>query len=707
MIIKLRNSLIVLAVLLAAIIVLVSVTYHSANVVIESTVLAHQQNVAAQAAATTEMWLKHQMQVVDSAIDQINKIDPITEASSMPVLKMALAAGDFSDVYIGLEDGTMIDGAEWVPPAGYDPRVRPWYINAVEKGKMAVSPPYIDMTTREMVIALSAPLYRDDRVIGVISNDIILDMLVKNVMNVKAAETGYSFIVNSEGTFMVHPDQELLLTHSLQDTDPTLRRVMEHFKSSDSGTFSYKIGGQENILAYQLISSVGWYLCTTMTKEEAYALSERTSMLFAAESALRAVGFMVLLTMSVVGVSAFLLFIYNRRYKSTVLQHAEQISGMNQDLAWNINRRKEVETHYQTLFHVANDAILISKGMIIVECNEKAKEVFGVNHYGIIGNNMLDLSPEIQPDGEVSLEKVRRIINKASEGEQQSFMWSFLRSDGTEFPCEVNLKSQHLNKEEFILISIRDISKRVNAEQQLRQAQKMAAMGEMLGAIAHQWRQPLNTLSTYVVSIQSAFYNNMISKEFVEKLVTAADSQIQFMSKTIDDFRHFFKPSKNKEHFSIADVVDSSVKLMQPNFKQSGIVMKLNVPDDAALVVYGYRSEFVHVIVNILANARDAVVEKLSSDSDADSREIKIDVENLANNVMIHITDRGCGITESMMPKIFNPYFTTKGTASGTGMGLYMAKMIVENEMHGTITVKSGDGKTVFTVSLPKHSEAE
>lgn len=696
--INFRNTIIIASILLAVILTLTVVTYTTSRNIIEKTVSDQQQNIVVQASASTETWLNQQINVMESVLEEVQR----GNGDILNVFRIAMRAGEFSDVYMGLSDGTMLDGAGWNPPSDYDPRLRPWYQYALTRKRISLTEPYIDMTTNKMVIAMASAVYKDDDLYGVVSADIILDSLVKDVLNVKVADKGHTFIVSENGTFLVHRDQNLLLKHRLQDMDPSLSNVMSDFAQSSRGTFRYSMGGNEYILAYHYISRVGWYLCTTMTLKEAYDLSVKTSMVSAAEAVVKILAILAVVTILVVVASAFILLINNKRFKTTVRQHQDVITGMNEDLEWNITRRKEVETHYQTLFHVANDAIIVSKGTIFIECNERAREMFHASKYGVIGDNMLDLSPLYQGDGKSSYVKLQKIIESAGIGEQQFFQWTFLRKDGKEFPAEVSLKNLHLNNEQLLLMSIRDISKRTTAEQQLRQAQKMAAMGEMLSAIAHQWRQPLNTLSTYILSLQSAYYNGMVNKDFVEKLVTRADSQIQFMSKTIDDFRHFFKPSKNKEEFKLAEAVENAIKLLEPSFRQTGIDISYPSAETFDKVtVYGYQSEFAHVIVNILSNAKDAIISRSAEEPECD-KGIIIDFQDGEKSVNITIEDTGKGIPRHVSAKIFDPYFTTKGTASGTGIGLYMAKTIVENEMNGSISASNGKVGAVFTINLPK-----
>jgi PAS domain S-box-containing protein len=694
-----------MAVLSAMILSVVGITYRSTQVIIEETIVDHQLAITTDVSKTTELWLSQQMKILDATAASVPLRDVGDNPETLDMLKMAMKAGHFSDVYIGLHNGVLIDGADWTPPAGYDPRIRPWYKRAVEAKHTSFTRPYVDLTTMELVIALVTPLHVDGQFIGVMSADTVLDTLVDNLMSVKVGESGYAFIVEEDGTILVHPNQEYVMKVRLQETEPDLVLEIGRLRQSTSGAIAYQGQGNglKHILAYKKIPNTDWFLCTTIPRLEAYEMTRKTTALLAVEKVLVVLGVLALVTLICGSGSVLVLFVFNRRFESTVQQHKDELTGISEDLQWNINKLKDVETSYQTLFHVANDAVLLSKGLQYLECNEKAVEMFGFPRVEVIGMNMLDFSPEFQPNGRESTGMADKIIEIANAGEQQFFEWTFLRSDGTEFAAEVGLKVLRLDNQELTLSSIRDISKRVNAEKQLRQAQKMAAMGEMLGAIAHQWRQPLNTLSTYIASLQSAYYNDKINRDFVQKLTAEADAQIQFMSKTIDDFRHFFRPSKKKLPFDIVEAANSAVKLMQAQLKQSEIELKIKHENiRQPLIVYGYQSEFVHVLVNILANARDAIEDRHLQESYGASRLVAIDIVNHGKEVIIRVKDYGCGIPKHLLTKIFDPYFTTKGTLSGAGIGLYMAKIIIENEMRGTLSAKNTENGAQFTIKLPK-----
>lgn len=702
--IKIRKSIIIMTVLSGIVLVAVAVNYRITQHIVEKTIAAQQEELAISVANIVELWLGQQMKILEATAASVPFHSIGQNEITLRPLKMAMKAGHFSDVYIGESSGILIDGADWTPPANYDPRLRPWYRRAVEAGGTSFTTPYIDLVTNKLVIALVKPLLHDGKLYGVMSADIVLDTLVRNVLNLKVGETGYAFLVEKSGTILVHPNKAFVMRANLQSIEPGLAGKLGVFTENTTGSFRYLSGNrQENIFSYRLIAGSDWFLCITVPHSEAYSLTRKTTMVFAMEIVLRILGALALIALIGVGGSGLVLFMFSRRFSSAVQQHQVEMTGINKDLEWNITKRKEVETYYQTLFNVANDAIMISKGMQYSECNHKAEEIFGLSRQELLEKTMLDLSPAYQPDGSLSSESLVRILANSRDGEQQFFRWSFCRSDGSEFPASVTLKIFTLGDEELTLSSIRDISKRVDAEGQLMQAQKLAAVGEMLGAIAHQWRQPLNTLATYISSLEAAQYNDLLTKPFVDKLVAGANGQIQFMSKTIDDFRNFFRPAKKKGPVDVFGVIISAVKLMEAQMKHGNITLSVkNKAGSDTLIVYGYQGEFIHVLVNILANARDAILDNRPEEGYAHPQTIDIVVASDDESVLIDITDSGGGIPEHLLPQIFNPYYTTKGASSGTGMGLYMSKMIVEKEMGGELLAANTALGARFTIKLKK-----
>lgn len=693
--------------LIISIVVLLAVglNYRISRDVVKRTIFKHQEEAAEKTANIVEIWMAQQKKILRAAIESLPEDSIGNNRETHGPLQMAMKAGYFSDVYIGLEaDGSLIDGAGWVPPPWYSTSWRPWYLHALKKNTMSFSTPHIDLVTNSLVIALVSPLVVGDEFVGVVGADTVLDTLEQNILKHKFSKNSFAFIVESSGTILLHPDRDYVMKENVFRLESELFKQMESFGGTAAQSVRYRSRNlEDSILSYKNISGSNWFLCITSPYVEAREQARQNTMIFAIELTLRALGILALIVLFSVGGSGMMILMLSQRYSSSLLEHKKEITGITKDLKWNIVKRKEVETYYKTLFDVANDGIVISRGHRLSECNKKAEEMFGMSRKELLEASLLDLSPVYQPDGTPSHEMLDQIYEKTKKGQQYYFRWSFTKRDGTQFPASVNIKLLRLNEEKLLLSSIRDISKRVDAEAQLMQTQKMAAVGEMLGMIAHQWRQPLNTLSTYISSLQAAQLNNVLSDALVDKIVTGADDQIKFMSKTIDNFRNFFKPSKQKKNFNVFDVVFSSVKLMEAQIKNADINLSVtNLSGAKTLMICGYQSEFVHVLINIITNAKDALLDKASQGHSPFRKKIEITVDGDDAGVYLNIMDNGPGISNHSLPLIFNPYYTTKSSGSGTGVGLYMAKMIVEKEMGGTLTVASEPGSTIFSIKLKR-----
>jgi PAS domain S-box-containing protein len=227
-----------------------------------------------------------------------------------------------------------------------------------------------------------------------------------------------------------------------------------------------------------------------------------------------------------------------------------------------------------------------------------------------------------------------------------------------------------------------EVAKNRQKDYMLIQQGRQAAMGEMIGNIAHQWRQPLTTVSLLIQNLHESYSCGEFSKEFLDKTIEHALQVIQHMSQTIDDFRHFFKPDKEKTVFLPGDVIRKTISFVEPSMKYQNISIHLEADDNNS--VAGYPNEFAQVLLNILSNARDAFVERKIAHP-----EIAIRVFNKKNKTVVTITDNAGGISEDIMDKIFEPYFTTKELGKGTGVGLYMSKTIIEKHMDGKLSARN------------------
>ncbi|MEO5356023.1 MAG: PAS domain S-box protein [Nitrospirae bacterium YQR-1] len=238
-------------------------------------------------------------------------------------------------------------------------------------------------------------------------------------------------------------------------------------------------------------------------------------------------------------------------------------------------------------------------------------------------------------------------------------------------------------------------------EQMLIQQSKMAAMGEMIGAIAHQWKQPLNAMSLNIQDIQDAYEFGELNKEYIDKMIETSTEQVAFMAKTIDDFRNFFKPSKDKTIFNVVNSIKEILSMFKEMFKKNSISIDFLYNKDNELKCNGYPNEFKQVILNLINNSKDAIVAKRSRNTRTYLEgKIQITVQSEDHAVAITISDNGGGIPEAVIEKIFEPYFTTKPSEIGTGIGLYMSKTIIETNMDGRLTVRNIEGGAEFMITM-------
>ena len=238
-----------------------------------------------------------------------------------------------------------------------------------------------------------------------------------------------------------------------------------------------------------------------------------------------------------------------------------------------------------------------------------------------------------------------------------------------------------------------DITEQKYQEKMLIQQSRMAAMGEMINNIAHQWKQPLNALNLLFFNIKDAYHYNELDEACIDKTVADGEYLVQKMSTTITDFRNFFRPDKEIKAFSVTDQIRQAIMLIQADFHKYGISIHTDAPQD--LMISGIPNEFSHVLLNLFSNARDAILKHQPSAADR----VDVTVREQDGQGCVLIRDTGGGIPDNILGRIFDPYYTTK--EEGSGIGLYMSKMIIEDHMNGSLTAKNIEGGAEFCISIP------
>lgn len=275
---------------------------------------------------------------------------------------------------------------------------------------------------------------------------------------------------------------------------------------------------------------------------------------------------------------------------------------------------------------------------------------------------------------------------------------------------ELKYKNQTLMETQQELVSLNqqlenrvkeEVNKRRRDEQMLIQQSKMASAGEMIGSIAHQWKQPLNALGIIIQDFEDAYDCEELDSSYIRSAVRQSMGLIELMSNTVDDFRNFLKPSKEKKKFNVLKAINEVFNLFSDQLKKSGIDIKIEAQIDYELYTYGYNNEFKQVILNLINNSRDAINTARYSNPDYKGRIIvEIKPNEVKNMLLILIKDNGGGIENSVLETLFDPYITTKGE-KGTGIGLHMSKAIIEDNMNGKIVASNKDGGAEFVIELP------
>jgi PAS domain S-box-containing protein len=343
--------------------------------------------------------------------------------------------------------------------------------------------------------------------------------------------------------------------------------------------------------------------------------------------------------------------------------------------------------------NIFDPLLVIDEKGIIQYTNTNATELFGYTAKEFLNKNVNIIVPapyHDQHDGFLSNYKTttRTILGHNRE-------LNAITKNKELIPVSISITKMLIKNKSFFIGVIRDLRDIKTLELQnkkqtelLQQQSKHAAMGEMIGAIAHQWRQPLNELGIRIQKLKYAFTKEKVDENYINEFIEKNKATIEFMSHTIDDFRNFFRIDKEKKKFDVYKTIQETLKLQNAQFQDHHISINL---EGETFFIYGYQREFQQVLLNIFSNAKDNFLEKHIADP-------RIDIKISQGNISIQ--DNGGGIDAEVLPRVFEPYFTTKEQGSGTGMGLYLAKIIIEDNMDGRITIQNTDKGVALNITL-------
>ncbi|MFW3411363.1 ATP-binding protein [Aliarcobacter butzleri] len=392
---------------------------------------------------------------------------------------------------------------------------------------------------------------------------------------------------------------------------------------------------------------------------------------------------------------------------------------------WNL-KLKESEAKFRTLFDIAPVFLnSFDKNGKIILWNKECEKAFGWT-FDEIKNKKNSLSlfyddPKVCEDVMKSFENISNSFEewhpKTKNGETLIVKWANIKLPNGEiiniglditqqrnYEISIREKALELKVAKLQLENLNsslekriedEIKKNTKQQHMIMQQNKLAQMGEMIENIAHQWRQPLAQINSSIILIDAILEKHNFKDTLVENKLTEIESLTSYMSKTISDFKNFFNPNKKKTIFNVEEAIQKANDILKGLMSSHHIQIEINIEKD--LKINSYLGELQQVILIIINNAIDAFIHM-----NIHFPKILINAYTDNESLVIHIEDNALGINSDLLDKIFEPYFTTKHKAQGTGLGLYIAKLVVENSLLGFLSVENKQNGACFTIKIPK-----
>ena len=351
-------------------------------------------------------------------------------------------------------------------------------------------------------------------------------------------------------------------------------------------------------------------------------------------------------------------------YDTTIL------SEINYKLQETKEEVEEKNEELKLLFDVTMEAIIVFKDDKIFDCNQITLDLFKIKSKNqLLKKDIYDLNLN------------KKLLDKT---QKKPIETTIIREDKSSFSALINIKNTTIKSQLFRILTIIDISDIKRKEALLAEQTKLAAMGEMIGNIAHQWRQPLNIISVISSGTRLKKEMDLLTDDMLVDALKTISETTEHLSNTIDVFKDFLKENKEKSLFNLSQNIMNNISLIDTILNENEIEIDLDLDD--SIYIYNFANEFSQAFINILHNASDAIAFKLKKGS---LKIIKITTKQLDGHATIEIADNAGGINSEIINKIFEPYFTTKHKFQGTGLGLYMTHKIIQESMKGKINVSN------------------
>ncbi|MCM2278486.1 MAG: PAS domain S-box protein [Oligoflexia bacterium] len=359
------------------------------------------------------------------------------------------------------------------------------------------------------------------------------------------------------------------------------------------------------------------------------------------------------------------------------------------------------EERFRLLFRTASDPIFLLAGDRVIDCNPAALSILGFEEKEqILGHHPAEFTPEFQPDGRRTAEYIEELDRLLTERDHYRFEVTHRKKDGTEFPVEVTINAIQVNGVRTQLAFWHDLTEQKQLSLQLAQASKMASLGEMAGALAHEINSPLAVIRAKAQQVRIFSEMDQQIPELVLRNLESIEKTVDRIAAIIGGLRSFARDSsKDPPEDSEAEaLLADALNLCGQRFKHAGISVTFESQSPGARI-FCRRSQITQVLLNLLNNAFDAVKEQAE-------KWVRLEIREAGSGIEFRVTDSGPGIPGPLRPKLMLPFFTTKDSGKGSGLGLSASKGILEQHS-GKLFLDESCPNTCFIAWLPRRTHGE
>jgi signal transduction histidine kinase len=520
--------------------------------------------------------------------------------------------------------------------------------------------PYQEIGLDVTSISYVMPLIIDDVVIGVVGMDMDFADIEATITNMEVYQGGQAYLLNEQNA-IIAPRQTAAPALIQSIVSASAGKINHHFFPDTSGIFTSEPTDKNSILAYCHLSN-GWNLILHPAYDE---ILKPVRYLTA---------FVFLSTLLGALIAVALARFFSNQISQTMdsaVSHLKKLESgdFSGDIDPELLRRSDDLGHFIRSVDTMR-SIIAQMADIIEDSKDDLPEAMQVK-------NILSTTKTVSQEAIIAAQQIIKGQSTQTKPHATELSDGVIAADDIQGTIEAQV--QKTRQKDILLIY----------------QSRLAQTGQLIGYITHQWRQPLNSLAIILAELKDAQAYGELESNYLGQAVEKCQAILSGMSSTIDDFRDFTKPSRQKESFAIAKCVNFALDILAEGLRNDRIKVQSQIDPDALL--YGYANEFTQVLTNIISNAQDALRDTLRI-----QKTIKINTAIQCDAVVVSIFDNGNRIPEATLSKLFTPYFSTKTEGHGTGLGLYLAKMIVEDHLHGSIEYHNVKNGVECLIRLPR-----